>query len=75
MPGLRDALIVKLGGSHAFAAHLKDWLGAIAEGAGRVVIVPGGGPFADAVRAAQPDVAATQAGAPLPAHALPGMTL
>jgi 5-(aminomethyl)-3-furanmethanol phosphate kinase len=56
MPGVRDPLIVKLGGSHAFATHLKDWLGAIAEGAGRVVIVPGGGPFADAVRAAQPQI-------------------
>jgi aspartokinase-like uncharacterized kinase len=56
MPGVRDPLIVKLGGSHAFAAHLKDWLGAIAEGAGRVVIVPGGGPFADAVREAQPRI-------------------
>jgi 5-(aminomethyl)-3-furanmethanol phosphate kinase len=45
--------VVKLGGSFAFSAHLADWIAAIARGAGRAVIVPGGGPFADAVRAAQ----------------------
>jgi aspartokinase-like uncharacterized kinase len=45
--------VLKLGGSHAFAQHLRDWLVAIARGAGHVVVVPGGGPFADAVRAAQ----------------------
>jgi dihydroneopterin aldolase len=45
--------IVKLGGSFAFSACLRDWIAAIATCAGRVVIVPGGGPFADAVRAAQ----------------------
>jgi len=45
--------VVKLGGSFAFSAHLGDWIAAIARCAGRAVIVPGGGPFADAVRAAQ----------------------
>jgi 5-(aminomethyl)-3-furanmethanol phosphate kinase len=45
--------IVKLGGSLAAGPHLKDWLAAIAAEAGSVVIVPGGGPFADVVRAAQ----------------------
>lgn len=45
--------IVKLGGSHASSPHLKDWLKAIAAEAGSIVIVPGGGPFADAVRTAQ----------------------
>jgi len=45
--------IVKLGGSHATGPHLKDWLKAIAAEAGSIVIVPGGGPFADAVRTAQ----------------------
>jgi 5-(aminomethyl)-3-furanmethanol phosphate kinase len=45
--------IVKLGGSHAAGPHLKDWLTAIAAEAGSIVIVPGGGPFADAVRTAQ----------------------
>lgn len=47
-------VVVKLGGSYAFSAHLQDWLAALAACAGRVVIVPGGGPFADAVREAQP---------------------
>jgi len=45
--------VVKLGGAHASGPHLKDWLAAIAAEAGAVVITPGGGPFADAVRAAQ----------------------
>jgi dihydroneopterin aldolase len=45
--------IVKLGGSHATGPYLKDWLEAIAAEAGSIAIVPGGGPFADAVRTAQ----------------------
>jgi aspartokinase-like uncharacterized kinase len=49
-----NPIIVKLGGSHAFAKHLTGWLDALALAAGRVAIVPGGGPFADAVRTAQP---------------------
>ncbi|HZZ60440.1 MAG TPA: hypothetical protein VFE63_04610 [Roseiarcus sp.] len=46
-------VIVKLGGSLASGPHLKDWLAAIAAEAGSIVLVPGGGPFADAVRRAQ----------------------
>lgn len=46
--------VVKLGGSHAFSSHLTEWVKAIADCAGRVIVVPGGGPFADAVREAQP---------------------
>jgi aspartokinase-like uncharacterized kinase len=46
--------VVKLGGSHAFSPLLARWLAAIGKAAGQVVVVPGGGPFADAVRAAQP---------------------
>jgi 5-(aminomethyl)-3-furanmethanol phosphate kinase len=49
-----NPIIVKLGGSHAFATHLTAWLDALMLMAGRVVIVPGGGPFANAVRTAQP---------------------
>jgi len=49
----RQLAIVKLGGSHALGPHLRGWLDAIAARAGSIVIVPGGGPFADAVRAAQ----------------------
>jgi aspartokinase-like uncharacterized kinase len=45
--------VAKLGGSYAFSPALRSWLGAIA-GAGGIVIVPGGGPFADVVRETQP---------------------
>lgn len=49
-------IIVKLGGSLAASPYLQDWVDVLAEhGAGRVIIVPGGGPFADTVRAAQAD--------------------
>src|SRR5262245_52569461 len=48
------AAVVKLGGSFALSSDLPAWLEVIAGGAGYVVLVPGGGPFADAVRAAQP---------------------
>lgn len=50
----RGPIVVKLGGSHAFAPHLTAWVEALAGCGGRIVIVPGGGPFADGVRAAQP---------------------
>jgi len=53
---MADLTVVKLGGSHAFSAHLADWIGAIAAEAGHLVVVPGGGPFADVVRAAQPKI-------------------
>jgi 5-(aminomethyl)-3-furanmethanol phosphate kinase len=46
--------VVKLGGSYAFSSDLPGWLQAIADSAGDIVLVPGGGPFADAVRTAQP---------------------
>jgi aspartokinase-like uncharacterized kinase len=47
--------IVKLGGSLHDALALRAWLRLIADAAGPArVLVPGGGPFADAVRALQP---------------------
>jgi 5-(aminomethyl)-3-furanmethanol phosphate kinase len=49
----RPVTVVKLGGSYAQAVDLKPWLAAIGTCAGHVVLVPGGGPFADAVRDAQ----------------------
>jgi aspartokinase-like uncharacterized kinase len=49
-----DLTVVKLGGSHALSPFLFGWLGAIRQAAGRVIVAPGGGLFADAVRAAQP---------------------
>jgi hypothetical protein len=46
--------IVKLGGSLAHDLRLQGWLAMLAElGGGRVTVVPGGGAFADAVRASQ----------------------
>ena len=47
--------VVKLGGSLWNGPALRPWLAALAaERTRRIVIVPGGGPFADAVREAQP---------------------
>lgn len=48
---------VKLGGSLAFSQNLQQWIAACGTCAGDVIIVPGGGPFADAVRSAQPKMA------------------
>jgi aspartokinase-like uncharacterized kinase len=46
--------VVKLGGSLATSGTLRAWLGLLRRhGGGRSVIVPGGGVFADAIRAAQ----------------------
>ena len=46
--------IIKLGGSLAKGIELKNWLRLIAEqGHGKLVIVPGGGVFADCVRQEQ----------------------
>lgn len=46
--------VVKIGGSLAASAELPQWLDVIATaGAGKVVLVPGGGPWADDVREAQ----------------------
>lgn len=46
--------IVKLGGSLAHDLRLVGWLAMLAElGGGRVTVVPGGGVFADTVRASQ----------------------
>jgi len=47
--------VVKLGGSLLGQPELKDWLALLArQSDGRIVIVPGGGVFADTVRTAQP---------------------
>ncbi len=47
-------IVVKLGGSLFDYSKLSEWLKILSEeGAGKVVIVPGGGPFADQVRDAQ----------------------
>jgi len=54
MRGAVVPTVVKVGGSYAFSSALKSWIDAVAACAGRVVVVPGGGPFAEAVRVAQP---------------------
>ncbi|WP_036294233.1 aspartate kinase [Methylosinus sp. PW1] len=46
-------LVVKLGGSLAASPALRRWLAALRRYPGPLSIVPGGGPFADAVRSAQ----------------------
>src|SRR5262245_54405339 len=48
-----DIIVVKLGGSFVGSRHLAGWIDALANFKGRAVVVPGGGPFADAVRQAQ----------------------
>ncbi|WP_442578801.1 amino acid kinase family protein [Mesorhizobium sp. ASY16-5R] len=45
--------VVKLGGSTARTAELDAWIAALMESAAPLVVVPGGGPFADTVRDAQ----------------------
>lgn len=48
--------VVKVGGSYAHYPGLADLVSALAQGGGRAVIVPGGGPFADCVRREQPRI-------------------
>ena len=48
--------VIKIGGSCASSLDLRRWTALVAGGGGRAVVVPGGGPFADAVRAAQPRI-------------------
>ncbi|MGE0120034.1 MAG: hypothetical protein AB7S71_14115 [Dongiaceae bacterium] len=45
--------VIKLGGSLAGSPHLERWLAVIGGAGAAAIIVPGGGPFADQVRAAQ----------------------
>ena len=51
---MSEPAVIKLGGSFAASAQLPHWLDAVERCAGEAILVPGGGPFADAVRAAQP---------------------
>lgn len=51
-----NAFVVKLGGSNATAPELQTWLSALAGAGAPVVIVPGGGPFADFIRETQPQL-------------------
>src|SRR5215470_17208654 len=55
--------VIKIGGSCAFSLDLRRWTEAVAACGGRAVVVPGGGPFADAVREAQPKMGFDEAAA------------
>lgn len=50
---LNDAVIVKLGGSLSRSVELKRWARILARATRPVIVVPGGGSFANAVREAQ----------------------
>jgi aspartokinase-like uncharacterized kinase len=52
----RRLAILKLGGSLAKGDRLGQWLDAIRGQRGRIVVVPGGGPFADVVRRMQGEI-------------------
>src|SRR4029453_5066688 len=49
----KGVTVVKLGGSFAGSRYLPGWVEVLANSRGRTVVVPGGGPFAEAVRHAQ----------------------
>ncbi|ARN81536.1 hypothetical protein [Methylocystis bryophila] len=49
----KSALVAKIGGSLWRSPLLSRWIAALCAYPGPLVLVPGGGPFADAVRAAQ----------------------
>jgi 5-(aminomethyl)-3-furanmethanol phosphate kinase len=49
----RGLMVLKLGGSHAVGPHLRYWLAHVRSVQTPMVLVPGGGPFADAVRLTQ----------------------
>jgi dihydroneopterin aldolase len=53
---MKSLIVLKLGGAQARGGRLGEWLDAISVHAGRLVVVPGGGPFADAVRATQAEI-------------------
>lgn len=59
----KSIVVLKLGGAQARSGRLRAWLDAIAAHAGRVVLVPGGGPFADLVRATQAEIGFDEAAA------------
>jgi dihydroneopterin aldolase len=52
--GARPLLVAKIGGSLHASPDLARWIAALRRWPHRLTIVAGGGPFADAVRAAQP---------------------
>ncbi len=59
----RSLIVLKIGGAQARGGPLREWLDAISRHAGRIVVVPGGGPFADVVRAMQGQIGFDEAAA------------
>lgn len=51
-----ERLVIKFGGSSVSSAAVTPWVKAIERAAVPVVVVPGGGPFADTVRRYQPSM-------------------
>ncbi|MEP9396532.1 dihydroneopterin aldolase [Mesorhizobium sp. KR2-14] len=56
-------IVVKLGGSTAYHAEMREWVEILAKAAAPLVVVPGGGPFADRVREAQAQMGFSDASA------------
>jgi aspartokinase-like uncharacterized kinase len=56
MRNVSGIALLKLGGAQARGGRLGEWLDAISHHAGRLIVVPGGGPFADVVRATQAQI-------------------
>lgn len=54
--GARPLLVAKIGGSLHDSPNLGRWIDALRRWPHRLTVVAGGGPFADAVRAAQPEL-------------------
>ena len=50
---MHDTIIIKFGGSSVSPADIKLWVAAIEQATKSVVLVPGGGPFADTVKTYQ----------------------
>ena len=61
MTNTGEPLVLKLGGSLAESGRLAGLIDIIANATAAVVVVPGGGPFADAVRAIQPQLVLSDA--------------
>lgn len=51
-----SALVAKIGGSLWRSPQLAEWIAALRHYPSALTVVPGGGPFAEAVRAAQPQM-------------------
>jgi 5-(aminomethyl)-3-furanmethanol phosphate kinase len=62
-PEIERPLVVKLGGSLWRSPELSRWMAALKGACEAITLVPGGGPFADAVRRAQAEMGYSDAAA------------